>query len=122
MTTRLMIPGLSHKYPGYKNSDFFKELDKTAGWPPGFKYVGFEHTDERAVGFCDSPHNDGWWTVFANSDDYYIWKLSPEAVEKIVTAVLNRSAGIMRNLQLDVSKLSIHSTWSGFVELRKKED
>jgi hypothetical protein len=89
MSNRKMVPGLSHQFRwASKDGLFFAAIDAAGGWPIGFAYVGFEHTDERAVGFTNSPHNDGWWTVLASADDYYVWKLSPQALQRIVDAVI----------------------------------
>jgi len=87
MSTRLIVPGLQHKW-GAKSSAFLQAIDACGGWPLDYKYVGFEHSEERAAGFCNSPYNDGWWTVVASADDYYLWKLSPEALQRIVDAAL----------------------------------
>jgi len=84
----LMREGLFHKHMGTKDSEFFALIDATGGWPVGYQYVGFQHTLERSAGFCNSPRNNGWWTVVASADDYYLWKLSPQALQKIADAVL----------------------------------
>lgn len=77
MINRKMIPGLRHDYASCTDDGiFFAAIDAVGGWPVGFGFVGFEHTESRAAGFCDSPHNDGMWTVLASADDYYLWKLS----------------------------------------------
>lgn len=92
MSARKMIPGLNYTW-GFcgKKAEWFAEIDKHGGWPLGLKYCGFVHTDEREAGFCESPHNDGWWTVIAKADEYYLWKLSPEAVQRIVDAAISAS-------------------------------
>jgi len=86
--TRYMVKGLAHEYAGIRDDRFFAAIDATGGWPLGYKFVGFEHTDERAAGFCNSPYNDGWWTILASADDYYLWKLSPEALQRVVDAAI----------------------------------
>jgi hypothetical protein len=89
MSARKMVPGLAHKWAwSSDDTKFFAEIDRLGGWPAGFSHVGFSHTDEREAGFCNSPRNDGWWTVLASADDYYLWKLSPAAVQRIVDATL----------------------------------
>lgn len=88
MADRLMVPGLRHEYSSVKDHDFFTAIDACGGWPLGYQYVGFEHTDSRAAGFCNSRQNTGWWTVVANADDYYLWKLSPEALQRVVDAAV----------------------------------
>lgn len=86
---RLMRDGLRHGWNSSgDNSKFFTLIDATGGWPVGYTHVGFEHTDERAAGFCMTPSNSGWWTVVANADDYYLWKLTPEALQRIVNAAV----------------------------------
>ena len=83
-----MVKGLAHKGAARdSDAEFFKLIDATGGWPLGYKYVGFEHTDERAAGFTNSSQNTGWWTVLYTSDDYYLWKLSPEAIERIANDI-----------------------------------
>lgn len=90
MSGRLMRAGLAHQWAwSGESGTFFAAIDSSGGWPLGYKFVGFEHTDERAAGFTNSPHNDGWWTVVAGADDYYLWKLSPEALQRVADAVLN---------------------------------
>lgn len=84
MTARHMVPGLHYIA---SDSELFKLIDKHGGWPVGYQFVGFSHTEGREAGFCNSSHNDGWWTVVASADDYYFWKLSPEAIQRIVDAV-----------------------------------
>ena len=87
MSNRLMVPGLRHKWTA-DSAVFLQAIDDNGGWPLGYKYAGFEHTDERDAGFCNSQNNDGWWTVVASSDDYYLWKLSPEALQRVVNAAI----------------------------------
>ena len=98
--SRKMQAGLVHAYAGIGNEKFFTLIDETGGWPLGYAYVGFEHTDERAAGFCNSPGNDGWWTVVATADDYYMWKLSPEAIGRIAQAALDRAASVVRSVSV----------------------
>jgi hypothetical protein len=85
---RLMVEGLHHKW-GAEDEKFLALIDELGGWPLGYRYVGFEHTDARAAGFTNSPHNSGWWTNVADSDDYYLWKLSPQATQRFADAVLD---------------------------------
>lgn len=89
MSKILMREGLAHSNFTLKDSEFFEMIDATGGWPVGYRYVGFEHTDERDAGFCNSPRNTGWWTVVADSDDYYMWKLSAAALQRIADAVVS---------------------------------
>jgi len=53
MSSRHMVKGLAHEYAGIRDDRFFAAIDAAGGWPLGYKFVGFEHTDERAAGFCD---------------------------------------------------------------------
>jgi hypothetical protein len=89
MSDRLMVKGLCHEWKwSSDNSKFFEEIDKHGGWPVGYQYIGFEHSDERAAGFTNSPHGSGWWTIIAGADDYYLWKLSPAALQRIVASAI----------------------------------
>lgn len=88
MSVRHMVAGLQF---GTSTFAFFKLLDELGGWPLGYKFAGFEHTTEREAGFCNSSQNDGWWTVIASADDYYLWKLSPEALQRVADAVHSAS-------------------------------
>lgn len=106
MTNRLMREGLAHKHAGMKDEDFFAMIDATGGWPVGYRFVGFEHTDERKAGFTNAPHNSGWWTVVADADDYYLWKLSPECLQRVVDAV----RASIRIPVVDALKLSIRNS------------
>jgi len=117
MNERQMQAGLAHKYAGMKDAEFLALIDATGGWPVGFKYVGFEHTDSRAAGFTNSPRNDGWWTVVASADDYYVWKLSPEALQRIVDAGAEFSSRIVRRHVADAAKLEIRNS-RGYVAAR----
>jgi len=79
----LMVKGLHYAW-GMNDEKLFALIDQLGGWPVGYKYVGFEHTDEREAGFSNNPNNTGWWTTIFEADDYYLWKLSPKAIERIV--------------------------------------
>ena len=86
---RKMVEGLTHKFAwAGDDAKFFQSIDEHGGWPAGYQFVGFEHTDERAAGFCNSRQNTGWWTVIADADDYYLWKLSPAALQRVVDAAI----------------------------------
>lgn len=87
MSARRMVPGLRHEGMGLKDEEFFAHIDANGGWPLGYRYVGFVHSDAREAGFCNSPVNDGWWTVVASADDYYLWKLSQRVVDATVDAI-----------------------------------
>lgn len=114
MTNRKMIAGLSHKYC-VDMDVFFAEIDKLGGWPLGFQFVGFEHSSERAAGFTNHPGNDGWWTILAGADDYYLWKLSPETLQRIADAV--RDA--IRLPKVNAINLNIRDTRGHIATLRK---
>jgi hypothetical protein len=114
MNNRKMIPGLRHAYC-VDDDVFFQAIDAAGGWPLGFQFVGFEHTTERAAGFTNSPHNDGYWTVIASADDYYIWKLSPDGLQKIIDAALRA----IRPPSINTNALSIKS-WRGYRAAQRK--
>lgn len=115
MSARLMVPGLAHRHPGVDDAEFFAQIDAHGGWPIGYSHVGFEHTSERSAGFCNSPSNDGWWTVLASADDYYLWKLSPVALQRIADAVV-ASIWVPR---VDAKFLSIRNSLGRQAELAK---
>jgi hypothetical protein len=106
MSDRKMVDGLRHERAGLEDAEFFAHIDANGGWPLGYRYVGFEHTDSRKAGFTNSPHNSGWWTVVASADDYHLWKLSPEALQRIVDAAVTA----IRLPRLDASKLHIKNS------------
>jgi hypothetical protein len=84
-----MRDGLAHKFLwASDDGKFFAAIDESGGWPVGYRYVGFSHSEGREAGFCNSPNNDGWWTVIASADDYYLWKLSPEALKRVTDAAV----------------------------------
>lgn len=103
MSARHMVDGLHY---GTSDVAFFKLVDAHGGWPVGHLFAGFCHTSEREAGFCDSPYNDGWWTVVASADDYYMWKLSPEALQRIVDAAISAS----RVTAVDAGRLRIKNS------------
>lgn len=75
-----------HKHCSNQNL-FFEEIDKTGGWPVGYKYVLFYHgmKDEgRVCKFDNSGYNTEWWTKVCNSDDYYWWKLSDSKKKELI--------------------------------------
>jgi hypothetical protein len=113
MSQRKMVLGLRHERSGLKDEEFFAHIDANGGWPLGYRYVGFVHSDGREAGFCNSPGNDGWWTVVASADDYYLWKLSPEAMQRIVDAAVSA----IRLPRVDAQKLSIKN-WRGWAAAR----
>lgn len=103
MSGRLMREGLAHTFRVTKDHDFFQQIDATGGWPLGYQFVGFEHTDERAAGFSNDHRNTGWWTTLYSADDYYLWKLSPQAVARFAEAVRER----IYMTQVDITRLSV---------------
>lgn len=93
-------------YPFHMNeAQLFKRVDETGGWPVGYQYIGFEHTDERRAGFCNSPINTGMWTVVASADDYYLSKLSPAAIQRFADAVRNS----LRITEVDIERLRVNN-------------
>ena len=118
MSQRKMVSGLAHEFTwSVDDTRFFEAIDASGGWPIGYQYVGFEHTDSRAAGFTNSPRNDGWWTVIACADDYYMWKLSPKAIKRIADAALD-AAQILRP---DVSTLLIRNSSGHRAAIAKTE-
>ena len=112
--SRLMRPGLFHTHPALDDGDFFQMIDDTGGWPLGYEFVGFEHTNTRAAGFSCSSTNTGWWTTIASADDYYLWKLSPAALQRVVDAAIDA-------VRLPVPKVGTFSIrgWRGIATIRK---
>lgn len=110
MSKRLMREGLSHTRPGMKGADLFQMVDSTGGWPVGYQYLGFEHTDERKAGFCNSPQNAGWWTVVASADDYYTFKLSEDGLRRISNAAVESYISATSQLRPIAAKLQIKSS------------
>ncbi len=86
-TKPLSRPGFRHSNAGMSDSKFFAHIDETGGWPVGYSFVGFEHSTSRDAGFTNENINTGWWTTIASADDYYLWKLSPDALRRIAEAV-----------------------------------
>jgi hypothetical protein len=86
-----MVEGLVHKGIFTTSEQFFEAIDKAGGWPLGYRYVGFEHTEDRRAGFSNIPICHGYWTTLYNSDDYYFWKLSDEAKRKIIERIVRDS-------------------------------
>lgn len=108
-TDRLMVDGLCHEYAAMSDSDFFASIDAHGGWPIGYQFIGFVHGTKREAGFCNSPANDGWWTVVASADDYYLWKLSPEALKRVVDAAIDAA----RITRVDPQRMLIKN-WRGW--------
>jgi hypothetical protein len=93
MTTQ--VKTLTHDWC-MKDEDFLKRIDECGGWPVGFRFVSFYHQVEsngRPCEFSNDYRRDGWWTTIATADDYYRWKLSPEAMKKIENEVRRKVAG-----------------------------
>lgn len=71
---------------GDKDEQFFARVDAYGGWPVGMKYVSFYHSGPggpRECEFGNTYLRTEWWTTVYQADDYYRWKLSPEAIAKI---------------------------------------
>jgi hypothetical protein len=81
---------LTHKYPGYPLGSFLLDIDNTGGWPIGFKYVSFHHSNKRSCMFGNVPLRTEWWTTICSADDYYWWKIS-EAKKKLIAHDVERS-------------------------------
>jgi hypothetical protein len=83
MSKRVGVAGFRHRSSSMSDGEFFRHIDECGGWRHGYEFVGFSHTEGRQAGFCNSPKSDEFWTVLASVDDYYIWKLSPEALQHL---------------------------------------
>jgi hypothetical protein len=73
-----------------KDYSFFARIDETGGWPVGYDYVGFEHSDARRAGFTKAPVSHGWWTTLSHADDYYLWKVSPAGKRRFAEAIVHK--------------------------------
>ena len=96
--TGLVRPELKHLL-GAPEETFLQSIDETGGWPVGYTHVSFYHDGpfgNRYCQFTTYPLNTGWWTTVCNADDYYRWKLSPKALEKIEKEVRRK---ILRSLE-----------------------
>ncbi|MBB3010685.1 hypothetical protein [Cupriavidus alkaliphilus] len=113
--TAMMRNGLRHRW-GADEQEFFALVDATGGWPVGYPYVGFAHSDSRAAGFTMQPIHHGWWTTLYSADDYYLWKLSPAALQRIADAVHER----IRVPRVDAKVLTIKN-WRGHTAAIAKE-
>ncbi|MDE3021640.1 MAG: hypothetical protein KGI54_07245 [Pseudomonadota bacterium] len=96
MSDRKMLPGLSHKWWTSGTPDLFEDIAKNGGWDENYKYVGFVHSTGREAGFCNSPHNDGWWTVVGSRDEYYLSRVSQEALNKYAEKICYALMGKVR--------------------------
>jgi hypothetical protein len=63
--------------------NFFKRIDECGGWELNKPYVAFCHSDERECVFLDYEIRTGWWTTICHSDEYYTWKLTENAKNKL---------------------------------------
>ncbi len=65
--------------------DLFQRIDNCGGWPPNSSFIAVHHSlqKQRPCEFMDRKIRNPWWTTIATSDDYYLWKLSDEAILKI---------------------------------------
>ncbi len=95
-------------YHEMRDSDdvFFSRIDAYGGWPVGKKYVMFYHAGERIrpCEFGDNYVRNGWWTTTHSADDYYLWKLSAGAKEKLLQSlrvrVMDRLVGMLNSAAL----------------------
>lgn len=117
MGNRLMREGLSHTHPGMKKADLFQMVDATGGWPNGFAFLGFVHSDEREAGFCNSRLNDGWWTVVASADDYYTFKLTEAGLQRIADAAVRSYISATTNFRPSATKLQIKDSRDYYMDL-----
>lgn len=63
---------------------FFRQVDETGGWPLGYPFVAYHHSDKRECIFMSTQINTGWWTTVCSADEYYWWKVS-EAKKRSIT-------------------------------------
>ena len=104
MTTQELLPCLKitelyHVWPE-SNDSFFQRIDAFGGWPVGNKYVSFAHSDKRECKFGNDYLRTGWWTTVADSDEYYLWKLSADAKKKL-------KAELLRELKVRISNVEV---------------
>jgi hypothetical protein len=69
---------------GEPKEKFLQLIDDTGGWPVGYTYVSFYHDGpcgNRYCVFTTYPLQTEWWTMVCNADEYYLWKLSPNALK-----------------------------------------
>ena len=71
---------------GETESVFFERIEKLGGWPANAKSVVYRHTGERErpcyFSTLDNVRDD-WNTSIYTSDDYYLWKLSDKAKDRL---------------------------------------
>lgn len=68
------------------NEDFFQRLDKVCeGWPAKATQVIRRHDEGRTCYFSTASYEirNEWNTTIAFADEYYLWKLSSAAKEKL---------------------------------------
>lgn len=94
--TKVTHKGLCHAHSGLSTEDFFKHIDECGGWPLDYPYVGFAHSDKREAAFTMEPAHSGWWTTLNHRDDYLMWKLSPQAWDRIFESVRDDLSTRMR--------------------------
>lgn len=114
MADEMKRDGLAYPW-GIKVDEFMRKIDETGGWPLGYQFVGFAHTTEREATFRNSSMNTGWWTFLYSADDYYTWKLSPAALQRIADAIY-RQLSIGRP---DVTKLRLKTERGSDMERAK---
>lgn len=81
-TETITKPAKLYQLWGEKDEKFFARIDEYGGWPVGMKYVSFFHSGPDGPRKCEFGNEylrTGWWTTIAEADDYYLWKLSPQA-------------------------------------------
>ncbi len=76
-------PEILHHVFGEKDDEFFGRIDRLGGWPVAAKWVVLRHETARTCWFSKEWVGTGWNTAIRSADDYYRWKLSPEAISKI---------------------------------------
>lgn len=89
MAEQVTKPSYLYHLWGEKIEQFYARIDEYGGWPVGKRYVSFYHEGPvstipgRRCEFSNEYRRDGWWTTIADTDAYYRWKLSPEAIKAL---------------------------------------
>lgn len=95
--TKVTRPGLRHTDADMRTEVFFRYIDECGGWPLDYPYVGFARSSEREVAFTMEPVQTAQWITIYHRDDYLMWKLSPDAWERIFKSMCDDLALRMRN-------------------------
>ena len=87
---------LIHRGFNYSDADFIAEIDRTGGWPVGYKFVSFFHSSQnRYCKFGNVDLREPYWTTVMSSDDYHSSKISKEGKKKIEREAMEKAARII---------------------------